>query len=88
MKLEIAEIVGKRIAGVIVKEKKENVRVSSPRHVFLIFEDGTHFEFYANSEVTWSAGVRPGGIDWVRNYCATHYQVSFEHIDSKFAENE
>jgi hypothetical protein len=78
LKPELAEIVGKRITGVVVKE---NSRVSPPRQVFLIFEDGTNFEFYADCEVTWTAGVRPGGIDWVRNYCASTYQIKFEHPD-------
>jgi hypothetical protein len=78
-KPEIAEIVGKRIAGVVVKE---NSNLSPPRQVFLIFDDGTNFEFYANSTVTWTAGVRPGGPDWVRSYCATTHQIRFEHIDS------
>ena len=71
MKRELAEIVGKRIAGVVVKESSH---LSPPRQVFLIFDDGTNFEFYGNSEVTWTSGVRPGGIEWVREYCASTHQ--------------
>jgi hypothetical protein len=45
MAQELAEIVGKRIAGVVVKESSH---LSPPRQVFLNFDDGTNFEFYAN----------------------------------------
>ena len=50
VKPQITEIVGKKIAGVVVKE---NVNLSPPRQVFLIFDDGSNFEFYASSEMTW-----------------------------------
>jgi hypothetical protein len=79
VKQELAEIVGKRIAGVVVKE---NSRLSPPRQVYLIFDDETNFEFYANSIVTWTSGVRPGGIDWVRKYCAATHQIRFQCVVS------
>lgn len=75
LKSEIKEIVGKRIVGVVVKE---NRFLTPPRQVFLVFEDETNFEFYADSTVTWTSGIQPGGIDWVRKYCATTYRVRFE----------
>jgi broad specificity phosphatase PhoE len=77
MKRELTEIVGKRIAGVVVKESSH---LSPPRQVFLIFDDGTNFEFYANSEVTWTSGVRPGGIEWVREYCASTHRIRVECV--------
>jgi hypothetical protein len=81
LKPQIKEIVGKRIMAVVVKE---NPRLSPPRQVFLIFDDETNFEFYSNSEVTWTSGVRPGGIDWVRNYGGSH-KIRFERIDPNAA---
>jgi hypothetical protein len=77
-KQEIAEIVGKKIVGVVVKE---NSRSSPPRQVFLIFDDETSFEFYANCELTWTSGVHPGGIQWVRDYGSETYRIRFEHLE-------
>jgi hypothetical protein len=79
VKLEIKEIVGKRIVGIVVKENK---LAAPPRQVFLIFDDETNFEFYAGCEVTWTSGVRPGGLDWVRQYGASTYRIRLEHSEN------
>ncbi len=61
--------------GVVVKE---NRFLTPPRQVFLIFDDETNFEFYSDSTVTWTSGVKSGGIKWVREYCASNHKVRFD----------
>lgn len=53
MKDGLKEIVGKRIAGVVVAESDQDSR----QQVFLVFGDGTTFEFHGN-HFTCSAGLK------------------------------
>jgi len=71
---EVGQIIGKRIGGVIVKECP-----SAPRaEVFLIFEDGTYYEFYSSVEITCAGGVDRGGREEVIRYMANSTSVAFE----------
>jgi hypothetical protein len=58
------EVVGRRISGVIAKEGK-----GSPRsQVFLLFDDGTYYEFYSDSPIRGTGGVDRGGYESVLGY--------------------
>lgn len=59
------QILGKTITGVVVRE---NASDSLRSQVFLVFSDGTHFEFYSQSEIVPIKGVRCGGMDEVTSY--------------------
>ena len=62
MKDAIRNIVGKRVAGVVVKEASRPPRTQ----VFLVFSDGTFYELYG--DIAGAGGVDRGGIDAVRSY--------------------
>lgn len=69
MKSGISEIVGKTIKGVVVNTRNRN----TPREqVFLIFDDGTYFEFYGK-EFSCAGGVDKGGageaLRYARIFC-------------------
>ena len=57
MKSGVQEIVGRRIAGVIVKEAIERPQ----SQVFLLFDDGTYYEFYGYEPILGTGGVDRGG---------------------------
>jgi len=64
MKSAIKGIVGKRISGVIVKENE-----SRPgEQVFLLFDDNTYYETYADGPLGMAGGIDKGGAAEVRNY--------------------
>jgi len=65
MKDGINEILGKTITGIVVSKKPG----SPGQQVFLIFNDGTYFEFWGES-FTGAGGVDAGGIEKVRLYVA------------------
>lgn len=61
MKDGIKQIIGKTVTGVLVGH---NERAPS-RQVFLLFSDGTSFEFWGN-DFTGAGGVDPGDARSVR----------------------
>jgi hypothetical protein len=64
MKPEIGLIVGKRIAGVVVKQWDR-----SPRsQIFLVFDDETSYELYSNAAISGISGLNFGGLNWVKRY--------------------
>lgn len=65
MKSEIRQILGKTINGVVVKEGEQHPR----SQVFLLFSDGTYYEFYGKF-IQGTSGVDRGGIEEVRQYMA------------------
>ena len=71
------QILGKTITGVVVKEHAGG----SPRsQVFLVFSDGTHYEFYSFDEIFPIKGIRDCGIDWIKSFDEDKivYQASIE----------
>jgi hypothetical protein len=80
MKNGLAQIVGRRISGVAVARSP-----NSPRHqVFLVFEDGTRFEFWGDnfsccSGVDEAAGILPyvrsAGGEIVDSYGHQYYLI-------------
>jgi len=63
MKDGIGDIIGKTISDVVVANKNGEPR----QEVFLVFSDGTYFEFWGNS-FTGAGGVRNGGLVEVSSY--------------------
>lgn len=74
----LEEMQGKTIQAVIVKECESG----SPRNqVFLVFVDGTFFEFYSmTSEIDAAKSVKPGSLKEVREYmrpeCSSVLEIS------------
>ena len=66
MKLKdgLPQLLGKRICGAVVKQGDRSPRMQ----VFLVFDDGTHYEFYTDTAIHGIGGVDPGGMEHVRNY--------------------
>ena len=76
MKDGVRQIIGKRIAGIVAK--KSNGR-SPKSQVFLLFDDGTYYEFWSpDGEITGISGIRYGGKEAVLNYISTVTEVTFE----------
>lgn len=67
MKPQVAEIIGRTIKAVYILNADE----SPKEQVFLLFEDGTHYEFYGDSIGT-TAGVQWGGAKAIEQYCAVN----------------
>jgi hypothetical protein len=65
MKPGVKNIIGKTIAGVLVKE-----RGNTPRgQVFLVFTDGTYFEFFGTEgNIEGTSDLRHGTFDDVKAY--------------------
>jgi len=60
MKSYIEQIVGKTIAGIVIREADTDPR----RKVFLVFTDDTHFELYGQY-FAFGKHLYPGGIEYV-----------------------
>jgi hypothetical protein len=54
-------VIGKRIQGLVVGQNSESPQCQ----VFLIFDDGTHYELYG-SDLQGSKGIDRGGLEEVR----------------------
>ena len=64
MKEGLKDIVGKTVTAVAVAENEAN----SPHHqVFLVFSDGTYFEFYGD-QINCCAGVDAGDLTRACSY--------------------
>jgi hypothetical protein len=65
-------LLGQRIVGAIRKEGK-----GPASQLYLIFEDGTHTEFYSDDRIRVSAGW-PGGVERARAYMASTHKITYE----------
>jgi len=63
MKDGISDIIGKTISDVVIANKDSEPKLE----VFLVFSDGTYFEFWGNS-FTGAGGVNRGGLVEVSDY--------------------
>jgi len=65
---KIAEMLGKRIKGVVMKEC--TVPDGQPKgQLFIVFDDDTYFEFYSRTcAISAAKGCWVGGIDKVEAY--------------------
>lgn len=69
----LSELVGKTIAHIVVKEGE------SPRaHLFLVFTDGTSYEFYSGSSIDGSARLDYGGLAHALRYLTPPQEVVFQ----------
>jgi len=66
-------LVGKTIEHVVVKEGK-----GPPGQLFLVFTDGTYYEFYFDGSITGRRDVEVGGLEDVRAYMAPEQAVVVE----------
>ncbi|HWE42942.1 MAG TPA: hypothetical protein VG432_10570 [Gemmatimonadaceae bacterium] len=61
----VADIIGKTIEHIVVKEGDRQPR----SQVFLVFTDGSYYEFYsATGAIVGAGGLDVGGIEAVRGY--------------------
>ena len=78
MRNAVKEILGKRIAGVVVKKREEK---NPPYQVFLIFSDKTNIEFYIDgNEIKTTSTLSEGGLKEVREYGGEE-SIVFEVFD-------
>ncbi len=71
---EVRGIVGKTISGIVIKEGD-----SPTTQLFLLFDDGTYYEFYSlGGPIATSSGLIPGGRKEVHSYCASSHRCIFE----------
>jgi len=68
VKDQVEQIIGKRISGVVIKETKAPGG-SPTNQLFLLFDDGSYYEFYTyGCDIGTTAGVVQGGYDSVVSY--------------------
>lgn len=74
MNSAIMQIVGRRVAGVVVKEGLH------PRsQVFLVFDNDTYYELYAEAEIEGIKSLGAGGFDKVRTCSTPPNSISLEY---------
>lgn len=64
LKDSLPQLLGKRICGAVIKEGDCMPRMQ----VFLVFDDDTYYEIYADSMIYGAGGIDNGGIENVRQY--------------------
>ncbi len=80
IKDEVEQIIGRRIAGVVIKGLKPGQAVdegsgSPTGQLFLLFDDGTHYEFYvAVGALHTTGGVARGNLDDVLSYMGDRFR--------------
>ncbi len=64
----VEQIIGMRIAGLVIKQAKESGG-SPTNQLFLLFDDGSYYEFYTyGCSIGTTGGVVRGGLDEVLAY--------------------
>ena len=81
MKDGAAEIIGKTITGVIVKSAKDG-KGHPKGQLFLVFDDGSSFEFYNDYGPFSAAGSLDKNISFreIYNYMEDRYDIDFQAI--------
>lgn len=75
LKGSIRALVGKTITGVVVK-----IGSSVRQQVFLLFSDGTWFEFYSSERMGYSGMLSIGDVDDVRRYMGDVQKIVIEEV--------
>lgn len=75
MKSSIRELIGRTITGVIVKQGG-----TVAQQVFLLFSDGTYFEFYSHERMGYSGNLYVGDAVAVREYMADTQKIVFDDV--------
>lgn len=70
----VRKILGKRVAGVMVKNSANTPRAQ----VFLVFNDGTYYEFYSSVEISSGGSIDPGGRKEIIEYMGKTTSLIFE----------
>ena len=80
VRLEVADILGKTITGVVFKAAPK-ITTRPQAQLFLLFSDGTYYEFYATSSpgISTTGGVDQGGLERVREYMGD-MRIEFEAV--------
>ena len=73
LKEGLPSVLGKRIVAVLGKERDREPRAQ----VFLIFDDGTSYEFFGEF-ISGGTGLDTGGLDEARRYMGEEW-ITFEH---------
>ena len=72
MKRGVKQIIGKRIQGVVAKKRT----IQPYSQLFLVFSDGTYFEFYTYLDQICATGnLCRGGLEEVREYMGEEYVI-------------
>lgn len=70
IKSEVKQIIGKRITGLVMKASKSH-NYPPRNQLFLMFDDGTYYEFYTHDcDIGTTGGVVRGTLDDVLSYMA------------------
>lgn len=78
MSYALKEILGKRIAGVVARHRKEK---NPPYQIFLIFSDRKYLEFYIDgNEIKTTSTLSEGSLKEVREYGGEE-SIVFEAFD-------
>ncbi len=81
MRGKFEDLLGRRIKGVVVKESQRHPE----NQVFLLFSDGTYFEFYGAS-MRGANGICWGDLESVRRYMAAPDRpITFQRFDDSIA---
>ncbi len=75
MKGSIRDVIGRTITGVIAKQG-DAVR----QQVFLLFSDGTYFEFYSTERMSYSGALSVGDANTVRSYMADGQKIVIDEV--------
>lgn len=77
IKDEVEQIIGKRIRGVVIKQKTSGPSEVSSQ-LFLLFDDDTYYEFYTCDEpLCTTGGVDHGGLREVLDYMGDRLKPVF-----------
>jgi len=74
----LKELLGKTITGVVTKRA---AGFTPPQHqVFLLFSDGTYYEFYTvQGSIALAGGIDHGGLEEVK-----HYMKDYMRLEAAF----
>ncbi len=75
MKGSIRSLVGHSITGVIVKQGG-----TVAQQVFLLFADGTYFEFYSRERMGYSGTLERGDAEVIRSYMSDTQQIVIDQV--------
>ena len=68
----LPQLVGKTISHIVMKEG------SGPAaQLFLVFDDGSYYEFYSDAPIDGAGAVERGGVETVIEYGKKFYRVLF-----------
>jgi len=78
MKDNAYQIVGKTITGVIIKQHKFK---GAPRsQLFLVFDDHTSYEFYADAPIEPTGGIDKMSFSDIHRYMADSMKIVFQAV--------